>query len=256
MQIPIRKFSNHGMLEFEYLLTKFRAENKIDDIQLNKLLFDDLYSSSFEQAEPIILEMDNNKYNIAKLISESLKLVDHPELDKDKGLWTWLSALMLKRLVKVNPKTNELKFSSDNSLYIYNPSYNRYYRHLIAFPCLIYTRLGEVGEKIFLRGTIDERGELVEQLAANQEIQRNSGAIESATLLYYDELTGKIKKGAAGQANEKIGGQAHRLRDVLKQFTLTYDLNAMNGKQIVELLPREFDRWKKRYHGSEEISVL
>ncbi len=245
MLITVRKFTEHGIREFELMLTRFRGEKKISDDELQNLVFDDLFTSVFEDAEPFILDTDNNKYKIAKVISESLKLSNRPELDKDKGLWTWLSALLMARLVKVNTKTNELIFSEDNSLYIYDPSYNRYYRHLIAFPCLIYTRVGEVGVKIFLRGLINERGELVEQLGANQELQRNHGVIEAATLLYYDETSGKIKKGAAGKATTKTGGQAHRLRGILKQFTLTYDLSVMNGGQIIELLPREFDRWKK-----------
>jgi hypothetical protein len=247
MPIPVRKFTEHGILQFENLLNGFIAEKKIEDDKLEKLLFNDLYSSIFEEAEPFTLDTDNNKHKIAKVISESLKLKEHPELDKDKGLWTWFAALLLRRLVKTDRKDGKLKFSEEknNSLYIYNPSYNRYYQHLIAFPCLIYSSLGDKG-RIFLRGDINERGEIVEQLAAVQEVQRNPGVIEAATILYYDPVTDGIVKGAASKPNEErnIGGQSRRFREVLKQFLLTYDLNAMNGSQIVELLPKEFNRWK------------
>lgn len=257
MPITIRKFTEYGIREFETLLENFKAAKEIDEEELYKLVFNSISTSVFEEAEPLTLEPDNNKYTIAKVISESLRLDQHRELDKDKGLWTWLSALMLKRLVKINVKTGELKFSDDNSLYVYDSAHNRYYRHLIAFPCLIYSSLGEIGKKMFLRDTIDERGEIVEQLSAVQDIQRNPGVVEAATILYYDLKKNEIVRGAASKENEKknLGGQARRFRVLLKQFALTYDLNAMNGGQIVDLLPREFDRWKKRNNSSETISA-
>jgi len=258
MPIPVRRFTEHGIIQFETLLNDFIADKKIDDEKLEKLLFDDVYSTVFEEAAPFTLDTDNNKYKIAKVISESLKLKDHPELDKDRGLWTWLSALLLKRLVKVNRKTGELDFSEEkeNSLYIYHPAHNRYYRHLVAFPCLIYSSLGDKG-RIFLRGDISERGEIVEQLASVQDVQRNPGVIEAITILYYDPSKDGVMKGAASKPNEErnLGGQARRLREVLKQFALTYDLNAMEGSQIVDLLPREFDRWKKHHKSSDTISA-
>lgn len=247
MPITIRKFTEHGITEFETLLSTFRVAGKIDEEELYKLVFSDFHTLIFQEGDPLTIDEDNNKYKMAKAISENIKLVERRELDKDKGLWTWLSALMLKRLVKINPKTNKIKFSDDNSLYVYNPAHNRYYRHLIAFPCLIYSSLGEIGQKMFLRDTVDERGEIVEQLSAVQDIQRNPGVVEAATILYYDPVKDDVTRGAASKENEKknLGGQARRFREVLKQFAVTYDLNAMNGHQIVDLLPKEFDRWKK-----------
>jgi hypothetical protein len=258
MPIQIRKFTEQGIKEFEALLENFRIAKEIDEGELYKLVFNDTYTLVFDEAEPLTLEADNNKYNIAKNISQSLNLDQRRELDKDKGLWTWLSALILNRLIKRNIKTGEIKISYDNSLYVYDPAHNRYYRHLIAFPCLIYSSLREIGKKIFLRDTIDERGEIVEQLSAVQDIQRNRGVVEAATILYYDPIKDDVIRGAASKENEKknLGGQARRFRVLLKQLALTYDLNAMNGNQIVELLPKEFERWKKRHNSPETISAI
>lgn len=41
----------------------------------------------------------------------------------------------------------------------------------------------------------------------------------------------------------KGGGSARRLVRIIRQSQLTYDLNSMNGDQIVEMLPFEFDKW-------------
>ena len=246
MSVTVRKFTEVGIREFETLIVEFRSANKIDEEKLYKLAFNDSYTTVFEDALPLTLEADNKKYTISKAISESLRLDQNRRLDKDRGLWTWFSALMLVRLTITDQKTGHAKFSNDDALYLYDPAWNRYYRHLIAFPCLVYSSLGDKG-RIFLRGTISERGEIVEQLASVQDVQRNPGVIEAITILYYDSLTDDVKKGAASKPNEdkNLGGQARRLREVLKQFALTYDLNAMKGDQIVDLLPKEFERWKK-----------
>ncbi|MBK8608469.1 MAG: hypothetical protein IPL84_00530 [Chitinophagaceae bacterium] len=93
-----------------------------------------------------------------------------------------------------------------------------------------------------MRGNIFERGDLVEQLAAVYNIQRNPSIIEAATILFYNNESDSIYKGAVDKYK---GGTARRFRMVLKQFQLTFDLNSMNGTQIVKILPGEFSRWKK-----------
>ena len=257
MSINVRRFTEDGIREFEAMLINFRVAKKINKKELDELVFSDSYTTQFDDASPLILEDNNNKYSIAKSISESLRLDENKELDKDKGLWTWFAAVMLVKLVPTDKKTGEARFSNENALYLYDPVWNRYYRHLVAFPCLVYSSLGDKG-RIFLRGNINERGEIVEQLASVQGVQRNPGIIEAITILYYEPAKDSVMKGAASKPNEQknLGGQARRLREVLNQFALTYDLNAMNGAQIVELLPSEFDRWKKRHNIPETISAI
>lgn len=247
MKVPLRRFSEQGIQEFENLVVSFRASRKIDDTLLFSLVFSDNFTNFIEDFGEIDMSLDVNKFQFAKSISEILNLPVNKVLDRDKGLWTWISALMLKKLVTINEKTQEAKFGNDNALYVYDHSWKRYYRHLIAFPCLVFSTLGENG-RVFLRGKISERGEIVEQLASVQEVQRNPGVIEAITILYYDPIKDDVVRGAASKPNENkdIGGQARRLREVLGQFALTFDLNAMSGPDIVNLLPKEFDRWKVR----------
>ena len=51
--------------------------------------------------------------------------------------------------------------------------------------------------------------------------------------------SGNLKRGAAG----KGAGSARRFVRIIRQYQMTYDLNSMNGKEIVELLPYEFAKW-------------
>jgi hypothetical protein len=49
-----------------------------------------------------------------------------------------------------------------------------------------------------------------------------------------------LKKGSGG----KGGGSARRLSDVLKQFNMNYDFYAIKSDDLINLLPKEFDRFK------------
>lgn len=228
-------------MQFDYLLKKFREAKAITDFELEGILFSDAYTAVVFDTHPMELPISNNKSEITEAIINALELEKNQRLFYDRGLWTWLAALMLKRLAPPNKKSGEVIFN-ESALYILETTnWKRYYRHLVAFPCWIKCTLKDAG-RIFLRGDIHQRGEAVEQLAAVQDIQRNATILEAATLMYYDESIGKLFKGAS---SKDVGGTLRRFSQVIKQFKVTYDLNAMSGSQIVELLPGEFSKWKK-----------
>lgn len=95
--------------------------------------------------------------------------------------------------------------------------------------------------KIYLSGKIHEFGEHFEQLASQQKFAANEGVVEAATILYWDDVKQQIKTNAR---DKKGPGIIRRFTsDVLNQFDLTFDLNSMEGSEIVDLLPHEFNKW-------------
>ena len=88
---------------------------------------------------------------------------------------------------------------------------------------------------------LDSPGDVVEQLASRQELVTNPGIIGLVTKLYVDMDTKRPKRGAGG----KGGGSARRLSDVLEQFDLTWDLYAASADELVNVMPREFERFLK-----------
>ncbi|MBX2905166.1 MAG: hypothetical protein KF744_03955 [Taibaiella sp.] len=237
----IKRFNKDGLIAFEDLLRQFRADKKIDAIKLIAVRDNPNFSDEIEGEYTLPTIKGTSKFEIARQISTALNLGENKNLYYDRGLWNWLSSYFLEKLVVVKKGTAELDFKEDALYQLETDSWNRYYRHLLAFPCWIYSELEEKGQ-IFLRGSIHERGEIVEQLAAVQDIQRNKGIVEAATILYYDEGKGSIVKGAA---SKDVGGTARRFREVIQQFKMTFDLNSMDGAQIVTILPMEFDKWRK-----------
>ena len=66
--------------------------------------------------------------------------------------------------------------------------------------------------------------------------------MEAATLLYLRNRKGKPKSGAISR---KRPGTLFRFIDVIQQLDLNYDLYSMTGQEVLQLLPAEFDSWKK-----------
>lgn len=235
-QVSIRSFNEQGLNEFEKVIGEIR-DDSIKNIQ-EDLLFNEHYS---EIQEPII-NVDRvdfkNKNELVPYIVERLNLRANKHLYFAKGMWTWLAAFYFDNICPADGngkrKVNEAAF-----YLLRDPkNYTKYYRHLLAYPSRLYSELGD-SAKIFLIGTFSKRGEITEQFGAYQEIALNKGILDAANLMYWDENTLNLKKGAAG----KGAGSARRLVRIIRQYQMTYDLNSMNGKEIVELLPNEFAKW-------------
>jgi hypothetical protein len=234
----IRCFNDEGLNVFENIILRMRegTDKSIDE----SLLFNDTTSEQLDEAVEIEKVDYDNKAELVKYLVDRLQLRKNKSLYFNKGLWSWLAAFYFDNICpidrNVSRKINELAF------YILRDpkEHTKYYRHLLAYPCRIYSELGE-SAKIFLTGTFAKRGEITEQFGAYQHIALNRSIIAAANILYWDDSIAGIKKGAAG----KGAGSARRLVRVIRQYQMTYDLNSMSGEQIVGMLPSEFDRWRQ-----------
>lgn len=235
-QFSIRSFNEEGINEFERIISEIR-NNNIKYIP-EDLLYDEQYS---ETHEPVInLEQVDykNKNELVPYLVSKLNLKSNKQLYFDKGMWTWLSAFFFNNICPADG--NGKRKVNETAFYILRDprNYTKYYRHLLAYPCRLYSEL-EDSSKIFLIGTFQKRGEITEQFGAYQEIALNKGILDAANQIYWDAATNNVKRGAAG----KGAGSARRLVRIIRQYQMTYDLNSMNGNDIVGLLPLEFSKW-------------
>lgn len=234
--VSIKTFNEAGLNEFERIISELRNGNikSIDE----QLLFDEQYTDSFE---PIInLEKVDykNKNELVPYLVQQLNLRENKHLYFNKGLWSWLAAFYFDNICPTDG--NGRRKINETAFYILREpkNYTKYYRHLLAYPSRVFSEIGD-SSKIFLIGSFAKRGEITEQFGAYQEIALNKGILDAANIMYWDDNTGNLKRGAAG----KGGGSARRLVRLIRQYQLTYDLNSMKGDQIVEMLPTEFKRW-------------
>jgi hypothetical protein len=89
----------------------------------------------------------------------------------------------------------------------------------------------------------NRHGDILEQLASRQEIATVKGILEAVILLYWDTNKNHPKLGTTNR--NKIGNLRRFTGSIMPQFQMTYDLNSMNGIDILKLLPHEFDEWKQ-----------
>lgn len=235
-QFSIRSFNEEGINEFERIIGEIR-NNKIKNVPEN-LLYDEQYS---ETHEPIINveQVDyKNKNELVPYLVNKLNLKSNKQLYFDKGMWSWLSAFFFNNICPAD--VNGKRKVNESAFYILKDpkNYTKYYRHLLAYPCRLYSELDD-SSKIFLIGTFQKRGEITEQFGAYQEIALNKGILDAANQIYWDASTNNVKRGAAG----KGAGSARRLVRIIRQYQMTYDLNSMNGNDIVGILPIEFSKW-------------
>lgn len=81
--------------------------------------------------------------------------------------------------------------------------------------------------------------DIIEQLASRLELVTNPGFVSLVNALYYDPHESRIRRGAGGKGK----GAPRRLADVMSQFDVTWDLYSMKKKDLLRLLPAEFDRF-------------
>lgn len=235
-QVQVRVFNEDGLAELEKRLSEIR-ENQTKYIK-DDFLFDKTFSKTYERVIHIEQVDFRNKANLIPYLVDKLDLKKNRELYFDKGLWSWITAFYFDNICPSDMhgkrKVNETAF------YVLNDpkNYTKYYRHILAYPSRIFSEVGD-SSKIFLIGDFSKRGEITEQFGAYQEIALNKGILDAANILYWDELTKNLKRGAAG----KGAGSARRLVRIIRQYQLTYDLNSMTGNEIVKILPKEFSKW-------------
>ncbi len=235
----LRRLNEAGVTRFEQYLAVLRgggaAAPPTDSL------------TSAEHSEPLGVEIEvedrdfSSRLDWAKYIDEKLEGKGLKNVERDVGLWAWLSLFYVKRLLP--SKKNGRKKVGEAAMWVPQiRDYRRYYRHLLAGPFRIFRahRVNPDNALILLGGPFGSHGEVVEQFASRLEIVTNRGLIESLTTLYWDAQGNKLRKGAGG----KDAGSARRLADVLQQFDLTWDLYALTAPCLLGLLPTEFDKFR------------
>lgn len=157
----------------------------------------------------------------------------------DPLLWNWIAAVLMETTLG---SPTDLSLIKGKDRWILNSDGRQFYKHLFAGPFFAYKAHSNNPAKAMavLCQPLGRPGEIVNNIMGTDDIGY-SVAAEVATILFFDPATGLIKKGVSG----KGPGSARRLTaDFLNQLKLTVDFKGMSAKEIVEILPREFDYLK------------
>ena len=184
-----------------------------------------------------------NRLDAAKYLYQLLADSGIPEVERDEGLWAWLSLFFFEHLCPAD-KSGRRQPGERARWIPATTNWRKYYRHLLAGPYRIFKAHRDDPERALalLSGLLDTPGEIAEQIAASQELVTNRAVVELATDLYIDKNTRRPRRGASGKGL----GSARRFVAVLKQFDVTWNLYAMDTADLLLMMPREFDKFRNR----------
>jgi hypothetical protein len=207
----------------------------------------DLNTPPYSEEFPGRIEIDESRAFSSKMeLAEYLDGIftqaglKREEVIEKNGLWTWLAYLWFDQFAPVDNRTGHRKVN-EKARYICSSDYTDYHRHLVAGPYSIYS-LHKNNSRIFLYNPVDEVSDFMEQIASRQFLISHQNLIEAFSTLYSERASGVHKRGAQ---YHKRPGNIRRFVKIIQQFELTYDIYSMSPQQIVDLLPDEFEQWKR-----------
>ncbi|MCU1328539.1 MAG: hypothetical protein JWN34_3909, partial [Bryobacterales bacterium] len=164
------------------------------------------------------------------------------EVAADAGLWCWLT---LFYFTQVCPKGagGKRKLGQRARYVPTGTDFRTYYRHLLTGPWRIMVAHVDDPSRPsgVLAGALSVPGELYEQIASRMELATSPTVLPLVNRLYIDPATGLRRRGAGGASR----GSPRRLADILMQFDVTFDIYAMPVNVLLDLLPNEFDRYRR-----------
>jgi len=182
-----------------------------------------------------------SKFEMAEYLFPLVKQASEQRLDEETliGMWDWLAAYFFDTICPIDDGGR--RTVKEVARYIYDPRWNRKYRHRVAEPCGLYERHGDSAH-IFLYGPPSQISDMEEQASSRLAINSNKGVSEALMQLYWDPDKNRPKVRAAD--TKRSPGSLRRFSDILLQLELTYDLESIGRDGIVELLPKkEFEPW-------------
>ncbi|MGB9759986.1 MAG: hypothetical protein ACP5KW_08600 [Thermoproteota archaeon] len=236
--VTVRVLTKEGIQEFRNYVHNLRSGLQVYRPNLNIEPYSYEFKPSVQVDEDRLFStrMDLAKYLSARFAQSSIRRVD---VIGNNALWTWFAYLWFDQLC---PIINGKRRIREDSKYICSSDYRDYYRHYVAAAYDMFSLHGEQNSKLFLQCPVYIHNDFTEQLASRQYIISNKTIVELAHLLYWDSKENKPKRGGSDRNKP---GNVRRLIKVLSQLELTYDIHSMDARELLKLLPKEFDIWKK-----------
>lgn len=238
MADSLRRLNSDGINRFKAFLVDLRKDRTLtpDLSILNDSTTSDFVARGIELDRPGF----TTKKQAAEYLHIRLKALHHPNLFRDAGLWSWLA---LYYFDDVCPYIDGKRKPVADPHYILDANdYRRSYRHLLATPVRIQDAMPD-HNRIYLNAPVPTHGDLMESTMSRLYIIRIPAVRETIDRLYFDTERDSIKRGALTRTRR--GNLRDRLTTRIQQLSMTYDVSAMSGDQLIEALGSEFEGWAK-----------
>ncbi|MFA5028120.1 MAG: hypothetical protein WC713_09610 [Candidatus Methylomirabilota bacterium] len=178
-------------------------------------------------------------FAMSEYLHAQLAPLAHTTHIKSVGLWGWLSLYYFDLVCPV--RANGTRVPGRDYRHIPEKGFWFAHRHLLAGPYFAYETYG-AKTRFMLTTPLYRENTLFHELAARQSLMSNAAVIEAASLLYFDRTRGKPKRKVTTGSEEP--GNLNRFVNVIQQLDVTYDLYSLTAREILDLLPGEFDKWR------------
>lgn len=243
--MKIRKFTEKGHQEYKKLYREIFESINNHGKNIQKGFTSDLKNrikemqnrtdNSIEIEGSKNIEKKNFKtsFDLGVYIKNILDSLDYSVFEEDAAMWDWLALFFFDEIFSLKMKGySELR-------YIYNDDWKLKYRHLIRAPWWFVNYYGDYSKLLLCEEPFTYIN-WAEQFIKNREIRELKTSLEICYMMYFDKKRQKYKPGT----HREKPGCLFRLRDKLNQYFCVYDLWFMNAKDIINLLPKEFDNFK------------
>jgi len=232
MSTPIRRLNENGLKFFLNYIGRIAGGEK--DNPPMAILSDDNWSEPADFSLEVENQAFATRYEMGEYLVQLFRDINPQDIISDTGLWSWLALFWFDQLCPV--KADGSRKPSKPYNYILSPNYNHRPRHALRTTWQLVSGYGEAVHFLLSKGP-NERGELLEQLAARQFFIGCKGIIETASRLYSDPERNTFKRGSTSQ---KRRGNIRQYINYLQQLELTYDLYTLPRDEIINMLPAEY----------------
>lgn len=234
MSEPVRRLNDRGRGAFRKWL-----QNGAAGAAPLALLDDTSTSAPLPLSIPRPSRIYERRYDLGCDLVDLLDDLKLAELQVDVGLWDWLSLCLIDQICPPDEAGRRKPNQLDRYLLQLDNHQTRY-RHLVRTAWSLVRVHGDAS-RFMLAGPLHVHGEAAEQLGARQDVITCRPLIVAIASLAWDVDRAILKRGFRGSGP----GSARRVPVGAKQFRLTYDLDSMQSEQILDLLPREFERFRE-----------
>lgn len=232
-----RKLNDEGVHRFEAFVRSLRQNGRL------RVPYDFLNEKDTSQPIGDGLDFDDvefgSRYECAVHVAAVMSNVDGTaDYYDDRGFWSALALYWFDQLCPAS--ASGIRKPSREYNFVPSTDHRHYQRHAIRTSWQLVSMHGE-NAKFLLGKPMHVRGELTEQFMGRQDYLSCSGVMECANRLYLDRSTGSFKKGAGGR---KSPGCIARFIVWLQQIEQTYDIFSIDGNELFDMLPAEFERFR------------
>ena len=230
-----------GKISPQHIIDGYSTDFKKKYENLKKADKPENLSEELELSGELKIKKFKNSYELAFEVNKCLSSYKFYDIDVAE-VWDWIAMTLFDQIFvpgKIRG-ASPWRYVTDKSEFASS------FRHLIRGPSWAVNQYGE-NAKIFTCTKPYQQNDFLEQSIKISHIRENKAMAEVLMKLYYDFKADYSMEGTSKYPpnDQNKPGIFPRLRDKTYQFSRVKFLWGMNADQIIEMLPKEFNNYKK-----------